>query len=264
MMLNLSANISTMFTEWPMVERPAAAAAAGFSAIEVQFPYAVESSLFARAARDAGVAVVLMNIPPGRLEVGEMGLACLPGRQAEFARSVEDAMAYAEDIGCPKLNCLAGNVQLGADPASCWQMLVENLQWAAERCAGRGLELLAEVMNPVDLPAFRLTASSEGDALLAAVGHPNLRLQYDVYHRRAAGEDWLGGLVSRIASIGHIQFSDYPGRHEPGSGEIDIDKLFTTVAALPYNGWTGSEYWPSGATLDSLDWLSRAQALCQR
>jgi len=260
-MLRLSANISTMFAEWPMVERPAVAAAAGFPAIEVQFPYAVESSAFARAARDAGVVVVLMNIPPGRIEAGELGLACLPGRQAEFARSVEDAMAYAEEIGCPRLNCLAGNVPPGEDPANCWRVLVENLQWAAERCAAHGLELLAEVMNPVDLPAFRLTAGGEGDALLAAVGHPNLRLQYDVYHRRAAGEDWLGGLVNRIASIGHIQFSDYPGRHEPGSGELDIASLFTTIAALPYSGWTGSEYRPSGATLDSLDWLSRAQAL---
>ena len=260
-MLKLSANISTMFQEWPMVERPAVAADAGFSAIEVQFPYAIDSSVFARAARDAGVAVVLMNLPPGRLEAGELGLACLPGRQAEFARSVEAAMAYADYIGCPRLNCLAGNVPPGGDPALCRQVLVENLRWAAERCGPRGLELLVEVMNPVDLPAFILTSSAEGDALLAAVGHPNLRLQYDVYHRRVAGEDWLGGLVSRIAAIGHIQFSDYPGRHEPGSGELDMDTLFRTIAALPYSGWTGSEYRPSGASLDSLDWLSRAQAL---
>src|ERR1700761_6256332 len=103
-MLKLSANISTMFQEWPMVERPAVAAAVGFSAVEVQFPYTVDSAVFARAVRAAGVAVVLMNLPPGRLEAGELGLACLPGRQAAFARSVDAGVAYAETVGCPRLN----------------------------------------------------------------------------------------------------------------------------------------------------------------
>lgn len=254
-MLKLSANISTLFTELPLLERPAAAAAAGFNAIEIQFPYAVAAADLAAAAKAADVECVLLNMPAGDLTNGELGLACLPGRQQQFADAVQLAIDYAQVLGCKRVNCLAGNRPAGESHSHCWDVLVQNIQFAAERLAAADVQLLVEVLNNVDFPNFLLGKISDGDALLAAVKHPNLALQYDVYHRRAAGDDWLEGLEPRLDRIGHIQFSDYPGRHEPGTGELDMAQLFALIERLPYTGWTGAEYKPSGATRDSFAWM---------
>jgi hydroxypyruvate isomerase len=253
-MLRLSANISTLFGEWPMLERPAAAAAAGFAAIEIQFPYDVAAEDLAAACCMAGVEVVLHNLPRGSADAGDLGLACVEQRRDEFLVGLERAAAYAAALGCKRLNCLAGNVPIGETLPRCWDTLTENLRLAADRLGDAGIMLLVEVLNPVDFPAFLLTRSAHGDALIEAVAHPNLRLQYDVYHRRAAGEDWFDGLISRIDSIGHIQFSDYPGRHEPGTGELDMRRFFATIAALDYDGFTGAEYLPTSRTMDSFGW----------
>jgi hydroxypyruvate isomerase len=193
-------------------------------------------------------------MPPGRLAAGDLGLACVPGRSSEFADTVERAVEYGLAVGCPRVNCLAGNLPLGESRARCWDVLVENIHFAADRLARSGIQLLVEVLNRFDFPRFILALAADGDALIDAVDHRNLLLQYDVYHRRAAGDDWLNGLEKRIGRIGHIQFSDYPGRHEPGTGELDMARLFRTIAVLPYDGWTGCEYWPTGTTTNSFGW----------
>jgi hydroxypyruvate isomerase len=256
-MLRFSANISTMFTELPPLERPAAAAAAGFAAVEMQFPYDLQREALAAACRDAGVEMVLINMPAGDRLGGELGLACLPGRASEFHDSVELAAVCAVSLGCRRINCLVGRLPAALNLAQVWQPLVDNLRFAAQRFAEKGLLLLTEVLNEVDVPDFALTHSAQADQLLAEVAHPNLRLQYDVYHRRAAGEAWLEGLLQRIAVIGHIQFSDYPGRHEPGTGTMALEDLFETVEELPYDGWVGSEYRPAHSTADSLKWFRK-------
>lgn len=256
-MLRLSANISTLFTELPPLARPAAAAAAGFTAIEMQFPYALPLRELAAACAAAAVEVVLINAPPGDLEAGELGLACLPGRQRQFAESLELAIGTAQALQCRRVHCLAGKLPDDVPRAAGWEVLVDNLCFAAGRLEGAGIQLLVEPLNAVDQPRFVLTRIDEGDRLLDAVGHRNLALQYDVYHRRAAGDDWLGGLAPRIGRIGHIQFSDYPGRHQPGSGELDWNALFGLIERLPYKGWTGAEYTPTAATGDSFAWLER-------
>lgn len=253
-MLRFSANISTLFNELPLLERPAAAAAAGFAAIEIQFPYVVPAARIAAACASARVECVLINLPAGNLEAGEVGVAGLPGRESEFLDSIRLASDYAGALGCTRVNCLAG-VQPAAEARSrCWDVLVRNIALAAERFAQTGVQLLVEPLNLTDVPNFLLGRIADGDELLAAVDHPNLRLQYDAYHRRAAGDDWLGGLAERIPRVGHIQFSDFPGRHEPGTGELDMGRLFALIAALPYHGWTGCEYRPRGRTEDSFGW----------
>jgi hydroxypyruvate isomerase len=252
--LRLCANISTLFNELPPLERPAAAAAAGFAAVEMQFPYALARNDLASACHAAAVEVVLLNMPAGDISAGELGLAGLPGREADFADAVQRSVDYSLALGCTRVNCLVGNLPHGQSQSCCWKVLVENLRVAADRMARHGILLVTEVLNAIDFPRFQLTISSDGDALIDAVGHANLKLQYDVYHRRAAGDDWLGGLAKRIGRVGHIQFSDYPGRHEPGTGELDIARLFNTIATLPYEGWTGCEYRPTGATADSFGW----------
>lgn len=256
-MLRLSANISTLFTEWPLLARPAAAAAAGFGAVEIQFPYEVPAQDLAAALGDAGVACVLINIPAGNLEAGELGLAGLPGREREFAAAVDLAIHYATLLDCPRVNCLAGHTPAGAARDPCWQTLVSNVRTAAQHLAEGGLQLLVEPLNPADFPRFLLSRCEEFDALRGAVDHPNLALQYDIYHRRAAGEDWLEGLTKRLPHIGHVQFSDYPGRGAPGSGTLDFTAFFALMKRLPYRGWTGCEYRPGGATTDSLAWRER-------
>jgi len=256
-MLRLSTNISMLFTELPVLERPAAAAATGFRAIEMQFPYSVSKHELAAASDSAGVEFVLINLSPGEPAAGELGLACLPGREPEFAASVEAAIEYARTLRCSRVNCLVGNRPAGESRARCWEVLVGNLWFAADRLAVAGIQLLVEPLNPVDFPNFLLTSISDADALIAAAGHPNLMLQYDVYHRRAAAEDWLGGLIARLDRIGHIQFADYPGRHEPGTGELDFPQLFALLDAGPYQGWIGCEYRPLGATADSFAWYDQ-------
>jgi hydroxypyruvate isomerase len=255
--LRLSANISTLFTELPPLARPAAAAAEGFAAIEMQFPYTLPLRELAAAREAAGVEMVLINMPPGDLGGGELGLAGIPGRQRQFAESLDLAIATAQALHCPRLHCMAGNLPAGASRQACWEVLIGNLRLAAGRLEDAGIALLSEPLNAVDQPRYLLTTIAEGDALLEAVGHRNLALQYDVYHRRAAGDDWLGGLAPRIGRIGRIQFSDYPGRHQPDSGELDMARLFELIGQLPYTGWTGCEYKPLAATADSFGWLAR-------
>jgi hydroxypyruvate isomerase len=220
----------------------------------MQFPYGLDLAALAAARQAAGVAFVLINLPAGRLDQGELGLACLPDRRDAFARAVTLAADTATAIGCPRVNCLSGKLPPGESRARCWEVLVENVRWAAERLAERGIQLLVEPLNRVDNPGVMLGTTVEGDALLDAVRHANLALQYDVYHARAAGEDWLAGLTQRIGRIGHVQFSDYPGRGAPGTGDMDLPLFFETIDRLPYPGWTGAEYRPGGVTLDSLGW----------
>ena len=255
-MLRLAANLSTLYTELPLLERPSAARGAGFGATEFQFPYATPAADLARACAEARVECVLINIPAGRLEAGELGLAGLPGRQADFAAALEQAIEYAQVLNCKQLNCLAGNRPKGAAIADCWKVLVDNVQLAAQRAADAGIQLLVEALNPEDFPGHVLRSAADADALLAAVDHPNLALQYDVYHRYAAREDWLVGLRARLPRIRHIQVSDYPGRHEPGSGVIDMAALFAFLADSSYAGWVGCEYRPRTTTVDSFGWLS--------
>jgi hydroxypyruvate isomerase len=239
-----------------LIERPAAAADAGFQAVEMQFPYGERAETLAAACRKAGMPMILINLPAGDLVRGEIGVACLPDRRAEFSDGVGQAAAYARELGCDRVNCLVGRrpPDLAHDVA--WSTLIDNLRLAADRLARHGICLLIEPLNRHDHRDFMLAGFAEADALIAAVNHPNTALQYDAYHMRAQGEDWLGELSNRIDMIGHIQFSDYPGRHEPGTGDMDMNALLKTIETSAYSGWTGAEYRPRGATLDSLQWLS--------
>lgn len=254
-MLRFSANISMLFTELPLLERPAAAAAAGFKAIEIQFPYDVEAEQLASSCKAAGVETALFNLPGGKLDAGELGIACLPGREKEFASGVDQAIRYAETLDCTSVNCIAGLVPERVEHDDCWPVLIANARYAASRLEASGLKLLIEPINRLDRPRFVLSGLEEADMLLEDVDHPNLALQYDVYHMRADDEDWLAGLMERLGHVGHIQFADFPGRHEPGSGDMELSALFNMLPYLPYDGWVGAEYIPGSTTAASLDWF---------
>jgi hydroxypyruvate isomerase len=249
-----SANISMLFGELEFPERFEAAAGAGFKAVEIQFPYAWSLRQLAGIAAHVGVEVVLINIPAGDARKGERGIACLPGRVAEFREGVARAIEYARALGCARMNCLAGVAPQDADRAVLRRTYVSNLRYAAGELAAAGMTLLVEPVSTHAVPGFFLSRSADAFALVDEVGADNLKVQYDLYHMRVMGDDLAAAIAANLGNIGHMQLADVPGRHEPGSGTIDFPALFDLVDRLGYRGWIGAEYLPSGKTADSLAW----------
>lgn len=258
-MPRFAANLSYLFTEVPFERRFAAAAEAGFKAVEFHFPYAFGREELARAAQAAGVEVVLFNLPAGDWNAGERGIACHPGRTDEFRRGVAHAIEYAKTLGCPRLNCLAGLLPPGVDAPAARATLVANLRFAAAALADAGLALLVEPLNTRDVPGFFVGTTRQAIDIIDAAGAPNLRLQYDVYHAQIMEGDLARTIEAQLPRIGHLQIADNPGRHEPGTGEINFPFLFSHLDRVGYEGWVGCEYSPTAETVASLGWLSSMQ-----
>jgi hydroxypyruvate isomerase len=256
-MPRFSANISMLFKELEFPERFEAAARAGFKAVEIQFPYAWDRNRLGQIARNTGVEVVLINIPAGDPEKGDRGIACLPSRVDEFRQGVARAVEYAGALGCRQMNCLAGVGPPGIDDAKLRETYVSNLRYAAGELGRRGMTLLVEPINTQTIPGFYLNKSAQALAIADEAGAANLKLQYDLFHMRIMGEDLAGTLSANLARIGHVQIADVPGRHEPGTGEIDFPLLFDLIDRLGYKGWVGAEYVPAAKTEDGLAWAKK-------
>lgn len=253
-MPRISANISTLFRELELPERFEAAAQAGFKAVEIQFPYGWSKRQLSEIAQRAGVEVVLINIPAGDSGKGDRGIGCLPSRVAEFREGVEKAIEYSQALGCKQMNCLAGVAPQDADGAKLRETYVSNLRYSAAELARHGMTLLIEPISTQAVPGFYLNRSADALAIVDEVGADNLKLQYDLYHMSIMGDDLAATIEANLARIGHMQFADVPGRHEPGTGEIDFPALFDLVDRLGYRGWMGAEYVPAGKTEESLAW----------
>lgn len=254
-MPKFSANLSMLFTELPFLERFEAAAQAGFEGVECQFPYDYEAAALSERLQRHQLELVLHNLPAGNWASGERGIACDPARTAEFREGVDIALGYARTVGCTQLNCLVGIPPPGADAKRVQQTLIDNLRFACRRLAEAGLRLLVEPLNCFDVPGFWLNRSAQAMALLEAVGAENLFLQYDVYHMQRMEGELARTIAQLLPRIGHIQIADNPGRHQPGSGEINYPWLLRFIDELGYQGWIGCEYQPLGSTIDSLAWL---------
>lgn len=255
-MPRFAANLSLLFAERPFLERFAAARACGFAAVEMQFPYAFERAQLAEVVLTSGVEVVLHNLPAGDWAAGERGIACHPQRLAEFQDGVGLAIEYAQALGCPRLNCLAGIAPPGVTAEQARRALLENLRFAAAATRRAGIELVLEPINTRDVPGFFIATPCAGLELIAEVGSDNLRLQYDLYHAQIMAGDLAHTLQAHLPQIGHIQLADVPGRHEPGTGELNFDFLLRHLDAIGYAGWVGCEYLPSGRSEDSFGWLA--------
>jgi len=255
-MPKFAANISMMFPERPFLARIDAAARAGFRAVEMQFPYAFEVDEVAGAVRDAGVACVLINAPPGDWKAGERGLAAVPGRHAAFKESIDRALAYATALGCPRIHVMAGIPPSGADAGACRRAYVANLHDAAVAAATTGRELVIEPINTRDIPGYYLTTQATAHEVLRAVGADNLGVLMDLYHCQVMEGDLATKLREYMAGIGHIQIAGPPERHEPDTGEVNFPYLFALIDSLGYQGWIGAEYNPRGDTLAGLSWLA--------
>jgi hydroxypyruvate isomerase len=253
-MPRLAANLSMLFPQLGFLERFAAAAGAGFRGVEYQFPYAFPARAIGECAREAGLEVVLHNLPAGDAARGDRGIACLPQRVTEFRDGVERALEYALAAGCPRLNCLAGVVAPEAPRPVHFDTLVENVRFAAARLKRAGIALTLEAINTRTVPGFFIANTRQALEVLEAAGADNAFLQYDIFHMQIMEGDLARSIEHLLPRIGHLQLADVPGRHEPGSGEINFDFLLRHIDRIGYGGWIGCEYNPLGDTVEGLAW----------
>lgn len=254
------ANLTMLFTELDFLDRFAAAAESGFTAVEYLFPYPYPKEELAGRLQRHGLTQVLHNLPAGDWAAGERGIACRPERIEEFEAGVEEAIAYAAALGCGQVNCLAGIPGPDTAPEEARGTLIANLRYAAPRFAEAGIKLLLEPVNTRDIPGFFVNRSAEAISIIEDVGTGNLYLQYDFYHAQVMEGD-LAATFSRLKDrIAHVQVADNPGRHEPGTGEINYPFIFDLLDREGYAGWVGCEYKPEAATADGLGWFASYRA----
>jgi hydroxypyruvate isomerase len=256
-MPRFTANLSLLFTEVPLLERFALAKQHGFSAVEIQFPYLFPAEQIQAALLAHDLRLVLFNVDADTLLQGGEGLAAVPEKQAQFQVAVAQAAEYAAILKPAVINVLPGRCLDVARLPEYQATLLENLGYASQVFAEQGIVTVFEAVNSIDMPGFIIDNSEKMLATLAAVNHPNLRLQYDIYHLTRIGEDCAVFFRQHLAKIGHIQFADCPGRNEPGTGAIDFVELFDLLDANHYSGWIGAEYRPSTTTAESLAWMKK-------
>jgi hydroxypyruvate isomerase len=254
-MPKFSANLSMLFTEVGFADRFERASKAGFKAVECQFPYELPREDIAGKLDKYGQEMVLFNILAGDWASGERGIACLPGRESEFQEGVGKAIEYGKTLKCPRINCLVGLTPKDAPADKVRQTLVSNLKFAADAMQKEGIATLVESLNSYDVAGFYLTGTAATLQLIDEVNHPNLFYQYDIYHMQVMEGNLAKTIQQNIGRIGHIQLADNPGRHEPGTGEINFTNLFKFIDESGYAGWIGCEYKPAGVTEDGLGWV---------
>lgn len=270
-MPRFAANLTLLYPELDFPERIAAAARDGFDGVECQFPYEWPAAELAARAAEAGLPWVLINTPAGDWAGGERGLAALPGREAEFRRGVDAALACADALGCRRLHALAGVRPPGVERERCLATYAENLAWAARQAADAGCELLIEPLNARDVPGYLLATQGDAHRWVQAIGAPNLKVQLDLYHCQVSEGDLAHKLRTWLPTgrIGHLQIAGVPGRHEPDHGELNAPFLFALIDSLAAEHglgpqWIGAEYLPRrgrapGGTSEGLRWLAAAK-----
>jgi hydroxypyruvate isomerase len=255
-MPRFSANLTMLFTELPFLDRFAAAAAAGFRAVEFQFPYDFEVDELKARIQRYELEVDLFNLPAGDFAAGERGVAVIPARREEFRRGVHRALRYAAALGTRKVNCLVGLRDDAIGHETQYHCAVENLRWAAARAAEAGLRLLVEQLNPIETPNFFLDELPLAERILADVQSADLRLQFDVYHVQRTQGNVVDTLRRLIDQVGHVQIADSPGRGEPGTGELNYRYILTELDRLGYSGRVGLEYRPTRSVNETFHWIS--------
>ncbi len=255
-MPKLAANLSMLFTEEAFPDRFAAAARAGFKGVEFLFPYDYEAEMLAERLRGNDLEQVLFNLPPGDWEAGERGLAALPGRTQEFQDGVGRALEYARALGAKRLHAMAGIAPEDADREKMLETYVDNLMFAAAQVGAAGIVLVIEPINTRDMPGYFLNTPAQALAVMDTVKLPNLKMLYDVYHAQIMAGDISHTLETHLDRIAHVQIAETPGRHEPGTGEIDYGFLLGFLDRIGYEGWVGCEYRPAEGTAAGLGWAA--------
>jgi hydroxypyruvate isomerase len=256
-MPKLNANLSMMFNEADFLDRFDAAARAGFKGVEFLFPYAFDKAQIGERLTRNNLEMVLFNMPPGDFDAGDRGLACDPARVTEFQDGVGKALDYAKALNCTQLHCMAGLKPRGIGEEKMRETYIGNLQFAGRELAKHGITLLIEAINTRDIPGFYLNYSAQAFDIMHYANVPNLKFQYDIYHMQIMEGDLAPTIERSLDKIGHMQLADTPGRHEPGTGEINYDFLLKFIDKAGYEGWIGCEYKPAGKTEAGLGWAKR-------
>jgi len=256
-MPKLAANISWLFAEVPFLDRFAAAAAAGFQAVEFQFPDDTPPEEIARRLQQHRLTPALFNMPAGDYAKGDRGMAALPGREAEFMAAAERALTLARATGCTRIHALAGIWPEGRPKAEGEETYVANLRRAAELMAPHGISVLIEPLNSRDTPGYFLNASGDALRVIARVGRANLSLQFDLYHCQIMEGDLARHVRALAGRFAHVQIAGVPDRNEPDIGEVNFPYLLDLLDETGYDGWVGCEYRPRAGTLAGLGWARR-------
>ncbi len=254
-MPKFAANLSMLYTDSPFLERFARARASGFRHVEYLFPYEHDLRALATALEQNGLTQVLFNLPAGNWSAGERGIAALPDRVAEFRAGVTRAIETARALKCRQVNCLVGKRDVHVPFEEQHRVMIENLRYAALALGEQNIALLVEMLNPFDVPDFLIASPRAAFAVQDEVASPNCRIQYDVYHAQRTEGELAATLQRNLARIAHVQIADNPGRHQPGTGEINYRFLFDFMDQAGYAGFVGLEYVPAGTTEQSLGWI---------
>ena len=255
-MLKFAANLSWLFQEYPFLDRFAAAADAGFDAVEFLFPYDFDADTIARHLARQSLKPVLFNAAPGDFAAGERGIAAFPGRAAELREAVQTALHYARATATPRLHLMSG-IGSGEVALAAYR---DAIRFACEAAARDGIEIVIEPINNRDIPGYLMNSFDLAAQLIADLGLPNLKLQFDIYHRQLIHGDVLRGLETLMPVVGHMQIASAPLRQEPGSGELDDARVLHAIEALGYAGHIGCEYKPAAGTIEGLGWMKRLTA----
>jgi hydroxypyruvate isomerase len=253
-MPRFAANLAYLFTEYPFMERFGAARAAGFGAVELQFPYdQAPGAVKAELARH-GLTMLGINSPPGNTSAGEFGFAAVPGRERDFETLFRQALDYVVAIGGRQIHVLMGHVPGEQRPAA-QTTVIRNLTRVAPWAAEKSITLLLEPINPRDRPNYFLNRPEHAADIIAKVGAPNVRIQFDFYHAQIVGGDLIRRFETHFGMVGHVQFAGVPLRHEPDEGEVNYPAIFAMLDRLAYAGFAAAEYRPRGKTEEGLGWM---------
>jgi hydroxypyruvate isomerase len=255
-MPRFSANLSMLFAEVELIDRFAAARAAGFRAVEIQFPYELSAEAIRRKLIEHNLELVLFNVPADDLLQGGEGLACVPEKQDRFCEALALAIDYAKVLRPAAINVLPGRCFDQPRKADYLTTFNRNLCLAADAFTPLGVKTVFEAINSLDMPGFIIDTSTKMLAVQDELQRADIYLQYDIYHMLRMGEDPAAFIREHAGRIGHIQFADCPGRAQPGTGNGDWTEIFSAIDSSNYDGWVGAEYKPVGATSASLGWLN--------
>jgi hydroxypyruvate isomerase len=256
-MTKLAANLSMMFNEVDFLDRFGLAAKAGFKGVEYLFPYDYPAEQLKEKLDENGLTQVLFDFPAGDWDAGDRGIGSLPDRVGEFQDGVGTAVEYAKVLECDRLTVLAGKAPSGANATQMQETLVENLKFASNAVAGTDAVILLEAINTIDIPGYSVFRTNQSRAAVDATGADNVKVQFDIYHMQIMEGDLTRSIDEHFDAIGHYQLADNPGRHEPGSGEINYDFLLPYLDWKGYDGWVGCEYAPAADTVTGLRWAAQ-------
>jgi hydroxypyruvate isomerase len=248
-----AANLAYLFTERPLLQRFAAAAAAGFKAVELQCPYDQPAAEVKAEIERHGLTMLGINTGPGKPPRGASGVGAIPGREDEFRALLEQALDYVTAIGGCQIHCMAGTIA-PEQRSHAEDTFIRNLEYAAKAAGERNITILIEPLNPYDRPDYFLFGVEQAAGIVRKMQHPNVRIQFDFYHNQIVGGDLMRRFESHLPLIGHVQIAAVPSRQEPDEGEINYPAILEMLDRLGYRGWVGCEYHPRGKTEEGLGW----------